>query len=136
MSDYAEFKRLLIKSWPSFTAISTAYAVYGSSDREQPPTVRKCIDMVKSFKMPEYLKLSVSRYIAMFYPNTSKALYDGIDKDICLKIFMKEKKRKNMLDNDHPTMDNELAKERRHHRQTMTIKARSLDKRHDWNTVK
>lgn len=87
---------------------------------------------VRSSAYNDYLHSQVSVYLAAFYPKTSEALFSGVSKDVAFGIFLKEKKTKSFK--KHPKK--ELQVEDRKMRGVRTIKARSLGKRHDWNTVK
>ena len=85
--------------------------------------------------MPQaYVKANVSTYLATYYPQTSAALFEGKSKSDALKIILAEKANKKDFKNDGSLRQIKKAHQRADN--YTTIKARSLSKKHDWNTVK
>ena len=141
MTPYVAMKTALIKAWPYQRVLWVAQAVMqgmqiecrhpsGNTDME------KVIQFMKSLNMPKYIGCAVTMYIATYYPKTSAALYDGQSKDVALSIFFKEKKLPIHRGKGFLSQDKEIKREASRRRATRTIKARSLSKKHDWNTVK
>lgn len=89
-----------------------------------------------NMNMPtEYLASSVSVYLATYYPLTYQAFLDGKSKDVLRGVIMKEKKRKRISSNEIGH------KEGRYYQKKKAlgvffVRARSLSKKFDWNTVK
>ena len=89
-----------------------------------------------SMNMPtEYLASSVSVYLATYYPLTYQAFLDGKSKDVLRGVILKEKKRKRNSSNEIGHKEGRYYQKRKNS-EIFTIKARSLSKNHDWNTVK
>ena len=151
-SPYRAFKRCLIDAWPhSYAYMCAAMVMKDFGLLKLKPNGELCypelLAFVSSFNMPsdlvgmkrvnknpynDSLHSQVAVYISAFYPKTSEALFSGASKDVAFGIFMKEKKTAPFK----KRVFNELKAEDRKMRGVRTIKARSLDKRHDWNTVK
>lgn len=133
MTPYTAIKRCLIDAWPNSTSINCAsmvaidFGVYEGDGRSG----RKLLDSVKM--NPQ--SLAVTHYLAAFYPKTSDALYNGASKDEAYRILLSEKKIKA----DHSkafVLRPEVRKSDIDAARTIFIRARSLDKKHDWHTVK
>jgi len=95
-------------------------------------------DWLLAMNMPEqYLMSGVSVYLATYYPLTYQAFLDGKSKDVLCNIIMKEKKKKkSSVDANVMGKREGRYYQRKKDSGVVTIKARSLDKAHDWNTVK
>lgn len=92
--------------------------------------INEVYDSIPSIKRCYMLK-HVKVWLSEHYPRTSDALFDGKNDAIVMAIWAKEKRvdRKDVMQN---------LKKNEYRRKicTKTIKARSLSKKHDWNTVK
>ncbi len=131
------FKTYLIEGWPDRWVRDIAIMAMIDSGLT-PPADKKfgfSFETIDAFVHSLHMfssSVSVLRYIAKNYPRTNEALFSGNGKDAALKIFLREKKRpqanKVKLFNS--------AKETRQERANVFVKARSLSKWHDWNTVK
>lgn len=75
--------------------------------------------------------MSASCYIANYYPKTSQALFQK--NPHALKIFYLERATPQHYEKK---MEEERRNINRHMRQIVPIRARELDKKHDWKTVK
>lgn len=73
-----------------------------------------------------------SRWLAVHYPKTSNAMFDGATDDEALAIWKKEKR----VVIENRAFSSAKRTERRRCKTTHFVEARKLDKKHDWNTVK
>ena len=141
MTPYVAMKTALIKAWPYQNVLWVAKDVMqGMQIKCRHPSgnidTAKVMQFMQSLNMHNYTDCSVTMYIATHYPKTSAALYDGQSKDVALSIFFKEKKLPIHRGKGFLSQDKEIKREASRRRATRTIKARSLSKKHDWNTVK
>ena len=139
---YRAFKKCLIDSWPNGRVEFCAHMIM--LDVKFPIHLINGLwcfftdtsAFVKHLKMPQIRPTNlVATYIANFYPKTSAALFDGKSKDLCLQIFMAEKGSKNLPPNRAGSAT-EAQKELKKSESYVTIRMRSLSKKHDWRTVK
>lgn len=145
---YKQFKRILIDAWPNGKAYNIA--VMAMIDFDISWTLpNKDLDFeaackfVQGINMPcrpgrfitgnaGHLMMEVSVYIAAFYPRTSVLLFDGGSKDVAYACFLQEGKRPLQHKGQKKMRKRESDKQR----SFITIRARTLNKRHDWKTVK
>ena len=98
----------------------------------------KIRDWLLAINMPaEYLHSSVSVYLATYYPATYQAFLEGKPKDVLRRIIMKEKKKstKNVAKNAIGNKEGRYYQKKKDS-SVYSIRARRLDKRYDWNTIK
>jgi len=130
----------MIEAWPESRVSNVVHMVaidhkMEVAVSEQNWITTKCMnDILTSvgMKRAKYAG-ALATYIANHYPATSSALFAGRDKSECLKIMMREKAR--ALPNSK-SLFGEAMKAAKKEQAFVTIKARSLSKKHDWNTVK
>ena len=136
---YKAFKKCLVDAWPTGKVTHCAHMVM--IDVKFPVhlmdtwwcVMRDINAFALSINMPSFFaKTNVSTYLAMYYPKTSAALFEGKSKDEAFKIIMGEKADRSK----RKTVYQEARAEFRKSDKYITIKARSLSKNHDWNTVK
>lgn len=141
MSAYSDFKRCLIDGWPNAPVRHCAQMVmrdYGLKCEVESllPDNNRIMNFVQSLKMPfidSLLHNVVSVYLAACYPNTSAALFDGAGKNAAFSIFIKEKKR---APKRKRSLVSEFKPSEKKDKAIVFIRARQLDKKHDWHTVK
>ena len=136
---YKAFKKCLVDAWPTGKVTHCAHMVM--LDVKFPVhlmdtlwcVMRDINAFALSINMPTpFAKTNVSTYLATYYPKTSAALFEGKSKDEAFKIIMGEKADRS----NRKTVYQEARAESRKSDKYITIKARSLSKKHDWNTVK
>ena len=139
---YAAFKRCLIDAWPNGRVEYCAHMVM--IDVKFPIHLldqtwcifRDCFAFISHLRMPSPIMTGiVSTYIAKHYQKTSAALFDGKSKEVCLQIFLSEKGAKH-VPRKRSGSAFEAREEYKKSNAYVTIKMRSLSKKHDWNTVK
>jgi len=136
---YRAFKKCLVDAWPEGKVTYCAHMVM--IDVKFPIhlmdtwwcVMRDINAFTLSINMPHtWAKANVSSYLATFYPKTSAALFEGKPKDEAFKIIMGEKAVRSNKKSVYQKAKEEFKKADNY----TTIKARSLSKKHDWNTVK
>ena len=139
---YPAFKKCLIDAWPNGRVEYCAHMVM--IDVKFPIHLldqtwcifRDCFAFISHLKMPAPIMTGlVSTYIAKHYPKTSAALFDGKSREVCLQIFMSERSVKHVPRKNRGSVF-EAKEEYKKSDAYVTIKMRSLSKKHDWNTVK
>lgn len=138
---YRAFKKCLVDAWPNGKVEYCAHMVM--IDVRFPIhlidfnwcVLRDINAFILSINMPQaYVKANVSTYLATYYPQTSAALFEGKSKSDALKIILAEKANKKDFKNDGSLK--QIKKAHQWADNYITIQARSLSKKHDWNTVK
>ena len=140
MTPYVALKRCLIDGWPSANPEQCARMVLIDMGEAVPGewiSGAKAEDLFHTVKMPVSGAKSVSVYLAACYPRTSTALFDARPKDECLKIFLMEKHvSPDAQKNLHTFARREYKSQiRAVGGVTRFIRARDLNKKHDWSTV-
>ncbi len=140
MTLYTDIKKTMIEAWPESRVSNVVHMVAIDHKIKVPLdgqtwiTIECMNDILKSVGMPQARYASaLSTYIANHYPATSSALFAGRDKSECLKIMMREKA---LALSKNKSLFGEAMKEAKKEQAFVTIKARSLSKKHDWSTVK
>ena len=136
MTQRQEFKQCLIKGWLTHRVWQCAAMImidHGIRHEHDSkiPDMDRIETFLRDIEVPQYPQMSVSIYIAAFYPMTSAALF--INSMIALQTFWREKQSQ-----PHPSQwksygrQHENAKDK----QIKFIKLRELSKQYDWKTVK
>jgi len=138
---YKAFKKCLVDAWPEGKVAYCAHMVmidvkFPIHLMDADWCVRRDTDaFVQSINMPSpFVKANVSTYLAMYYPKTSAALFEGKSKEYAFKIIMGEKANKTPQKHNNSVQEARAA-----HKKAagyMPVELRSLSKKHDWNTVK
>lgn len=139
MNPYMALKRCLIDGWPDASLSNCAAMVL--LDTKTPGNgigIARIEDLFHTVKMPISRAKSVSVYLAACYPKTSAALFDARPKDECFKILLNEKHINPSARNSIRTFARKEYKAQVAAAGGVTwfIRARTLSKKHDWNTVK
>jgi hypothetical protein len=91
-----DLKLRLLRQWPDGRVLEPTGQVM-QEHKIAVPTPKGFIrlsdmhDFLASIGMPSQFKLSVTRYIAAYYPKTSALLYAGAPKSAIKSVFLKEK---------------------------------------------
>ena len=138
---YKAFKKCLVDAWPEGKVTYCAHMVmidvkFPIHLKDTHWCVMRDTDaFLLSINMPSpYIRANVSTYLATYYPKTSTALFEGKSKADALKIILAEKANKKPVKHD-----GSYTQAKAHHTRAdnyTIIQARSLSKKHDWNTVK
>ena len=138
MTPYSLFKKLLVENLLNSPVYKVAFSTMrdyqipcmhgnGSLDYEK---IRAFID---SLKMPSGNILATSSfYVATYYPKVYEAFLNGASTHVLYAMILKTKA---CIPKSTAKYRADL-KERTPDKTRYTIKARSLSKNHDWNTVK
>lgn len=135
MTPRQKFKKCLLSGWLTHNVWQCAAMImideglkYTMENRK--PNEAVIENFLRDIKVPPYQNMTVCRYIAVFYPRTSRALFA---KKAALEIFWKEKQQ---AANYTKTLRSERRQEDKKDKTTIFIPLRSLSKKHDWKTVK
>ena len=88
-------------------------------------------NFLRDVEVPPFPHMTVSVYIAAFYPLTSASLF--INSMTALQTFWREKQ---CLPDYKKTLGYERQAEYKKARETRILSMRNLSKKHDWKTVK
>jgi hypothetical protein len=131
-----EFKQCLIKGWLTHKVWQCAAMVmidHGlkyNIDSSIPDDAR-IENFLRDIEVPPYPGMTVSVYIAAFYPLTSAALF--INSMTALQTFWREKQH---APDAKRKLSHERKVENREVREIRSLSLRGLSKWHDWKTVK
>jgi hypothetical protein len=136
MTPRQEFKQCLIKGWLSHKVWQCASMVmidHGIRHEcdSNTPDMSRIENFLRDVEVPPFPHMTVSVYIAAFYPLTSASLF--INSMTALQTFWREKQQ---TPDYSKTLNYERRYEKRRNKQIKFIRARELSKKHDWNTVK
>jgi len=136
MTPRQEFKQCLIKGWLSHKVWQCAAMVmidHGIRHEcdSNTPDMSRIENFLRDVEVPPFPHMTVSVYIAAFYPLTSASLF--INSMTALQTFWREKQQ---TADYSKTLNYERRYEKRRNKQIKFIRARELSKKHDWNTVK
>ena len=135
MTPRQKFKECLLSGWLTHNVWQCAAMIMIDKGLEYAmentkPNEARIEDFLRDIKVPPYPNMTVCRYIAVFYPKTSSALFE---KKAALEIFWKEKQQ---AADYTKTLRSERRRENRKEKTHIFIRLRSLSKQHDWKTVK
>jgi hypothetical protein len=136
MTPRQEFKQCLIKGWLTHRVWQCAAMVMIDhnikyENENGTPNMAIIQNFLRTVQVPLYPDLSVSVYIAAFYPATSASLF--LNNSTSLHIFWKEQQR---AADYSKSLGYERKYEKLKNKQIKFISLRSLSKKHDWKTVK
>lgn len=135
MTPRQKFKRCLLSGWLTHNVWQCAAMIMIDEGltytmENTKPNEAVIENFLRDIKVPPYQNMTVCRYIAVFYPRTSRALFA---KKAALEIFWKEKQQ---AADYTKTLRSERRQENKKDKTTIFIPLRSLSKKHDWKTVK
>ena len=138
MTPYSLFKKLLIENLLKYPVYKVAF--FAMQDYKIPCKhgngsldYKKIIAFIDSLKMPYgNINASSSYYVARFYPKVYEAFLNGASNRVLYAMILKTKAHIPKV----TAKERAELKERSIDKTRYTIKARSLSKNHDWNTVK
>lgn len=135
MTPRQKFKQCLLSGWLTHNVWQCAAMIMIDEGlkytmENTKPNEAVIENFLRDIKVPPYPNMTVCRYIAVFYPRTSRALFA---KKAALEIFWKEKQQSADYTK---TLRSERRQEDKKDKTTIFIALRSLSKQHDWKTVK
>ena len=135
MTPRQKFKQCLLSGWLTHNVWQCAAMIMIDEGlkytmENTKPNEAVIENFLRDIEVPPYPNMTVCRYIAVFYPRTSRALFA---KKAALEIFWKEKQQ---AANYTKTLRSERRQEDKKDKTTIFIALRSLSKKHDWKTVK
>lgn len=135
MTPRQKFKQCLLSGWLTHNVWQCAAMIMIDEGlkytmENTKPNEAVIENFLRDIEVPPYPNMTVCRYIAAFYPRTSRALFA---KKAALEIFWKEKQQ---AADYTKTLHSERRQENKKDKTTIFIPLRSLSKKHDWKTVK
>ena len=136
MTPRQEFKQCLMKGWlTSYVWQCASMVMIDHGIRHEcdsnTPDMSRIENFLRDVEVPPFPHMTVSVYIAAFYPLTSAALF--INSMTALQTFWREKQ---CLPDYKKTLTYERQTEYKKAKETRILSMRNLSKKHDWKTVK